>query len=52
LFSRVEDAIRDMSVADYLAQFKEYAPVSERIVNSKYDIARYAKTHMDETEIA
>jgi hypothetical protein len=32
--------------------YKEFAPISERIVDSGFEISRYAETYMDEKDVA
>jgi hypothetical protein len=47
-----ETVIMEMSVADYLTQTKEFAPVSEQLVKQDGEIYRYAQTYMDEKDVA
>lgn len=47
-----EDVIRDISIADYLKKYKEFAPVEDEFVENTGEIYRYAQTYMDEKDIA
>jgi hypothetical protein len=47
-----EDAIRDVSIDEYLGQYKKFAPVSETFTPSTSEFSQLAQTFMDEKELA
>jgi hypothetical protein len=47
-----ENVIMEMTVADYLTQYKELAPIRDQLVKNDGEIYRYAQTYMDEKEVA
>ena len=45
-------AIEEVSIAEYLSQHKNFAPVSETFVDHSSDMSRFAQSYMDEKELA
>ena len=53
IFSTTSDvAIQEVSIAEYLGKYKNFAPVSERFLEQGSDISRFAQSYMDEKELA
>lgn len=47
-----DQAIEEMTVDQYLDQYKDYAPINESLVENTGDMYRYQQTYIDEKDLA